>query len=499
MLPDVPIGVHASRVTATRDIHRRAQQSLWLVLSRQTLVAGLGIASGIVLARRLSPADFGLFAISTFVVVLVGMIADLGLHAALIQRRVELTAHDIRAAFTVQQLAATAAMAVLWPAAALLPVIYPEASSDLVVLVRIMSADLYLLSWCRPSEALLERSLRYDRLVPIDVAGASVYGLVAIVLALSGMGVLSFGIAWVASTVTRLVLVFRAAPWSVGFAWDRDVARSVLRVGVPLQVSRVVAQAQFWVTPTIVAAVIGPAAAGLLQWAAGNGRKPLDVLEHLARVSLPHFSRLQHDEREVDLTLTRYVTAFILTSGFWLCVLGVAGRDLVAFVYTDRWVPAVPAMVLFAGVGVLVSVRAIVTTALAGLGRTMVIGRVAVASAVATIVASIALVPPLGVLGVPVGQLVGASVALPFLVAGLGTDAISRVFRAAQSTLVPMTLSLVTGFAVRSVPLGPAERGIATGLVMTVVYMAAVWLTGPPWIRTLVLARTGGVFRRRAA
>ena len=231
-------------MTATHEIHQRAQRSLWLVLTRQALVAGLGFASGIVLARRLSPADFGLFAISTFVVVLVGMIADLGLHAALIQRRGELTTHDIRAAFTVQQLAATVAMLVLWPAAALLPAIYPQASPDLVTLVRIMSADLYLLSWCRPSEALLERSLRYDRLVPIDVAGASVYAVVAIILALAGVGVLSFGIAWVASTITRLLFVFRAAPWSVGFAWDRDIALSVLRIGVPFQLSRVVAQAR---------------------------------------------------------------------------------------------------------------------------------------------------------------------------------------------------------------------------------------------------------------
>src|SRR5688572_4757257 len=189
-----------SHVPATREIHQRAQRSLWLVLSRQALVALLMFASGIVLARTLAPADFGLFAIAMFVVVFIGMIADLGLHAALIQRSADLSTHDLRAAFTAQQLAATVAIVLLWPAAAWLPSIYPKASPELVGLVRLMSADLYLLSWCRPSEAILERSLRYDRLVPIDVAGASIYGLTGIVLALNGGGVWSFGIAWVAST-----------------------------------------------------------------------------------------------------------------------------------------------------------------------------------------------------------------------------------------------------------------------------------------------------------
>jgi len=40
---------------------------------------------------------------------------------------------------------------------------------------------------------------------------------------------------------------------------------------------------------------------------------------------------------------TRYVTGFVLVSGLWLVVLGVAGRDLVRFVYTERWLPAVTA------------------------------------------------------------------------------------------------------------------------------------------------------------
>ena len=76
---------------------------------------------------------------------------------------------------------------------------------------------------------------------------------------------------------------------------------------------------------------IGPAAAGFLQWAAGNGRKPLEILEHLARVSLPHFSRLQHDEREVESTLSRYVTLFVLASGLWLSVLAV-GIGVIAYI-----------------------------------------------------------------------------------------------------------------------------------------------------------------------
>jgi PST family polysaccharide transporter len=481
------------RVIETADVHQRARRSLWLASGGQVLVALLSFASGVVLARRLATDDFGLFAISTFVVVFVGMIADLGLHAALIQRQTELTTHDLRAAFTVQQLTAVAAFAILWPATSLLPRVYPAASRELVTLVHIMSADVFLLSWCRPSEALLERSLRYDRLVPIDVAVTTVYAVLAIVLALSGVGVLSVGIAWVASTAARLVLVARAAPWSVGFAWDTTVARSVLRIGVPLQLSRVVAQAQYWVTPTIVAATLGPSAAGLLQWAAGNGRKPLDVLEYLARISLPHFSRLQHEAREVEETLSRYLTGFLLVSCLWLALLAVAGNDVVRLVYTERWVPAVLPLVLFAAVGLFVAARLIVTTALAGGGRTALIGRVAVASAIATIIASIVLVRALGVIGVPLGQLVGAAVALPFLIAGLGGDAAHIVLRAAKPTLLPTGVAVAAGLGANTLPFDAAVRGIVASLVMLAAYSATLWMTGPRWLRIAPMRRRAGM------
>ena len=465
------------------EIHRRARRSLWVVSSRQGLSALVGFASGVVLARALAPADFGLFAIASFVVVFTGMITDLGLHAALVQRSEAPTERDLQVAFTLQQLAATVAFALIWRGASVLPAIYPKASAEIVGLVRLLSFDLFFLSWSRPSEALLERSLRYARLAPIDVIGTVVYGGVAIVLALGGAGVWSFGVAFLVTSLMRFVLLYRAAPWTMGFAFDARSAHTLLAAGLPLQLGRVLAQAQYWITPTLVAGMIGPSAAGFLQWAAGNGRKPLDVLEYFARVSLPHFARLQHDEAEVQRTLSRYVTVFTLVTALWLAVLAVAGRDLVEFVYTDRWLPAVPAMVLFAGVGLLVALRIIVSAALAGLGRMMVIAHISVVTALTTIAASVLLVIWLGPIGVPLGQLIGAAAALPLLSAALDAGAMSRVATAARAALAPAAVAIVVGLLIHLAPLGPMLRGLSTAAGMSVAYAAIVWLSGPLWLR----------------
>jgi hypothetical protein len=142
-------------------------------------------------------------------------------------------------------------------------------------------------------------------------------------------------------------------------------------------------------------------------------------------------------------------------------------------------------MILFAAVALLVSVRVIVTTALAGMGRTMLVGRMTMWGALATIGASIALVPAIGMLGVPLGQLAGAAVVLPALVAGLGPNAVSSVRRAAAAAGLPTSLAIAVGIAGRFQPLSAGARGILTAVAMAVAFTAATWTMGPRWIRDL--------------
>jgi len=438
--------------------------------------------SGVVLARTLPPADFGLFAIALFVVTFAGALTELGLQAALIQRAGDLGEYELRTALAIQQTAVTVVVVVLWSGAGWLPQVYPKASPALTWVVRLMSLELYLASWRDLSEMLLERALRYERLAPIDVAGSVVYALVAIAVALRGGGVWSFAGAFMASSALRTVLLYRVAPWPFRPTFDRHAARALLRVGLPVQVGRIVNQAQYWVTPTLVAGLIGPEAVGLLQWAAGNGRKPLEVLESVMRVSLPHFSILQDDAREVERLLSRYVVVFALVCGLWLAVLAVAGHDLVLLVYTARWEPAVPALVLFAGVGLLVSMRIIVGTALVGLGRSMFSARVSAIAALATIVASSGLVFAVGTIGVPLGQLVGVAVTVPWLTAGLGRGAVVRVLAPARAALVPMAVAVGVGLVTNAMAL--PLRGFVTAAAMTLAYGIVAWWTGPAWLRT---------------
>src|SRR5207237_9196622 len=76
------------------------------MLFRQGALTMLTVAGNVVLARILSPADFGLYAVVGAVVNFFNMVGDVGLGAALIQQADEPSEGQLRSVFTVQQMVA---------------------------------------------------------------------------------------------------------------------------------------------------------------------------------------------------------------------------------------------------------------------------------------------------------------------------------------------------------------------------------------------------------
>jgi O-antigen/teichoic acid export membrane protein len=122
--------VEAAADSAAPEVHRRANQALKAMLVRQGLLQVLTLTSGIILSRTLRPAEFGMFAIATFVVSCLGMLGDFGLAPSFIQRKSEITNHELRVAFTVQQVLTAAVVGLLWVSAPAIAILYKDAPSD---------------------------------------------------------------------------------------------------------------------------------------------------------------------------------------------------------------------------------------------------------------------------------------------------------------------------------------------------------------------------------
>lgn len=457
-----------------------------LLLGRQVILQLVTSVAGVVLARLLAPADFGVFIIATFVVQLFALIGDCGLAPSLIQRNQDPNDEDLRVAFTLQQVLTTVIVVVLVAGAPFITHLYPRSPEGMLWLVRALAFTLYLTSWRSMATLQLERALRYAPLAWIEVVEAVSYQLVAVGLAAGGLGIWALVWATLLRGLLGTVLAFLVAPWPLRPAFDRERARLILASGLRFQAQTILNQCAGWVTPLLAGSVGGPQAVGLLGWASSNGRRPLLLVDNVMRVVFPHVSRLQNDIREVERLVVRYLTFLLLAAGLWLAAVVVAAPPLVRLIYTEKWEPGVPALALYSLALVPDVFSWTLSMALNGLGRVGYVTTVTGARNVIFIVATFPLLLRFGYNGVPLAYLLAGLVSVPLYVAGYGAGAARRLLLPLAWILAPVAAGIAAGRATGLAGLhGPEEAGAALGATLAA-FAAVTWLVCPPRLLPLV-------------
>lgn len=469
------------------NVNVRVRRSIKTLLVRQIFLTVLNLVGGIILARTLGPIPLGLFIISSFIISTFAMLGDFGLGPSFIQRSAELTDRDLQVGFTLQQVLTTAVVLVVLLSAPLLTLLYPKAPLETVWLVRVLAFNLYMTSWRAMSALKLERQLQYNLLAWIEVVEGVSYQVIAVGLVLTGFGIWSLVWAVLVRSLLGAVLVYWAAPWRVRLRFDANITKEVLRFGIPFQMQNLAIQAAEWITPVFVGAFIGPRAVGLLTWADLNGNRPIVFLYNVMRVAFPHFSRIQDDRAKVERALIKYLTCLLLPAGLWSAILLINGPTLVEWIFSSKWLPAVPALMIYSIALSFDIIGWTVGVALNGIGLVGFATRCYLARSLANIVLSIGLVYCFGFSGVAVAQLIVVALNIPLLFRGLGQTAMRRVLLPVTWVLLPILMSMMVGSLVNFTSLSTELHILVTTISMFLVYVAVTWLTCPRWLKDTVI------------
>jgi len=156
--------------------------------SSQTAKQVLQFVITAILARLLSPADFGLIGMVTVITGFLNIFSELGLGAALIQRK-ELTDEHISTAFSASILSSLALMALTMMSAPALALFYKDASLVPITVVLALNFPLGALGVVHLN--LLQRELDFRRVAVIENGALIASGIGAVWLAVNGFGVWS--------------------------------------------------------------------------------------------------------------------------------------------------------------------------------------------------------------------------------------------------------------------------------------------------------------------
>jgi O-antigen/teichoic acid export membrane protein len=150
----------------------------------------IAFMSGLVIARLVSPAEFGAYSVAMALINIAGALRDFGVGTYVVSSK-ELEPDLLSSAFGLSLAAAACVTLVFvlgsWPAAAL----YGDPALGEVL--RIAAPATLILASVMPATTLLTRELRFDALLKIGVAGAAIQAAVAIGLASAGWGAPALG------------------------------------------------------------------------------------------------------------------------------------------------------------------------------------------------------------------------------------------------------------------------------------------------------------------
>ncbi|NQX28593.1 oligosaccharide flippase family protein [Microbacteriaceae bacterium VKM Ac-2854] len=322
----------------------------WSALNTVALRLG-SLALGILLARLLTPEQFGVYAVALSVQAVLMTLADLGLSADLVR------SDDVqRRSPTVASLGlVTGAVLAIGMAATAAPIAQLLGSPDSAPVLALLAITLLLAGAGVVPYALLQRRFDQRRLFFVGLADFVLSTVVTLALIAAGWGVLSLAVGRVVAASVALVLQFAFAGVRPRYGLDRALVPSVLRFGVPVAVANLLSWAVLGSDKIVVALLADPVALGFYVLAFNISTWPMTAVGQVVRsIALPAFSRIRGGAAESALAP---VVGLTWTLGLPLGILlATLATPLVRFVYGDAWLPAAPAL---AALGLLGAIRVV--------------------------------------------------------------------------------------------------------------------------------------------
>lgn len=324
-----------------QELKKKSLAGMGALFVRQILVKVIFFVGNIFLARILAPQVFGIYAIVSFVVQFFSTFGDVGVGAALIQKKGELTREELSTTFWLQQMLVCVVVIIVVLTAPLATKIYPTLPPVGVWLIRAMAVSFLFSSLKTIPAILMERNIDFKRIAWVDITENLAFQAVAISCSLMGLEVWSFVIAAVTRALLGSVIIYALSPWRPTFQYRFETVKSLVRFGLPYQGNGILAFVKDAVTPLFVGAYAGAAAVGYVNWAKNFAFAPLIISETFGRVAFPAFSKLQDNKELLSRTVARSIRMMTLLMFPITAVMIALGPEITHVVFTDKWMPGI--------------------------------------------------------------------------------------------------------------------------------------------------------------
>jgi PST family polysaccharide transporter len=327
------------------DLKGRTISGTFITIASQGTQFLLNLASIMVLARLLTPKDFGLYAMVTTIMGFLWMFQDAGLSTATVQRQ-KITQAQVSNLFWVN--VGLGGITTLLVAALAPTVAWFYREPRLVGITLVLSGTFLFASSAVQHIALLNRQMRFGLIAMIYIVSSLAGYLTGAGMALLGYGYWALVGASVTQVAVRLVLAWLISGWRPKLPSRNTQTWHMLTFGANITAGSLILSLARGTDNLLIGRFFGAAAVGLYSRAAILLIRPLEQFTiPINAVLVPALSRLQTEPDRYRRTFLRVYEAMALVSFLSTGLLLALARPLTLVVLGPRWEQAAPIFAAF--------------------------------------------------------------------------------------------------------------------------------------------------------
>lgn len=310
----------------------------WSMIERFA-TQGVQFLFGIILARLLSPDDYGIIAMPLVFLAIAQCIIDSGFSTALI-RKPELTEDDLSTAFYFNIGIGILCYAVLFFSSPLIADFYhtPILSS----LLKVTALAVLFNPLCAVQQAILTRKIDFKTQAIVSLSGAILSGIVGLSMAYNGFGVWSLVFQQVGGYLIRTILLWILGKWKPKRKWSWESFHYLWGFGSKMLGSGLLDTIYNNIYPIVIGKYFSAQDLGNYTRAQQFSSLPSsNVTGVLQRVTFPVLSSIQNEDERLAKNYRKILklSAFLVFP--MMLMLSAIANPLVRILLTDKWIGCV--------------------------------------------------------------------------------------------------------------------------------------------------------------
>lgn len=299
----------------------------------------VGLALGIVLARLLTPTDYGIVGMTGIFISLSVLFIDCGFGIALIQKK-NPTDADRSTVFFFNVGMAIFFYVVLFIAA---PWIADFLNTPVLTgIIRVIGLSLVVGAAGGVQYNLLSKAIDFKSQSIISITGNVLQGIIGIIMAFNGYGPWAIVIPSLFSTAYGTVCVWIRSPWRPKLIFSKQSFKEMFSFGGNMTLNSLLDKIYGDGTGFLIGKFYTPKQLGYFSKGASTAATPTKFITAiLGKVLFPIMSKIQDDEQYLIHVYSRYMQITSMVIFFGIMLLIALGRSFTVFLYSDKWLPSV--------------------------------------------------------------------------------------------------------------------------------------------------------------